>query len=148
LLTLETVAVAAGGVARESQDVGDVLGPARGPLVRDEVVAADEGHDHTTQDNFDVPTPGSIEVHARDLREQVDAIRRVSQLHDAIVRCQVVVLDTDISEAELVERDQQPVGVGGVCPDSRIEVTGRPWQAVRSKRVAAHDHLADVMPSE
>ena len=57
-------------------------------------------------------------------------------------------LDTDISEAELVERDQQPVGVGGVCPDSRIEVTSRPWQAVRSKRVAAHDHLADVMPSE
>jgi hypothetical protein len=57
-------------------------------------------------------------------------------------------LDTDISEAELVERGQQPVGVGGVRPDPRVEIASRQRQPVSRERIAAHDHVSDVMPSE
>ena len=135
-------------IAGEPQYVGDVLGSTGGPLVHDEVISANERHDHTTQDDFDVPRPGSIEVHAGDLREQVDAIRRVPQLHDAIVGSQVVVLNANASEAKLIKGDQKPIGVGGVRPDPRIEVAGRPRQAVSRERIAAHDHVANVMPSE
>jgi hypothetical protein len=58
------------------------------------------------------------------------------------------VLDANASEAELIKRDQKPVGVGGVRPDPGIEVAGRPRQAMSGERLTAHDHLADVMPSE
>lgn len=122
-------AVVAGRFASEPQDVGDVLRATGCPLACDQVLAADERHNDTSENDLDSASPRGVEIHAGDLREQVDAIRRVSQLHDAIVRCQVVMRDTDTAKAELFERDQEPVRVGGVRPDPRVEVTGRPWQA-------------------
>src|SRR6185295_6634177 len=88
--------------------------------------------------------PGFVEGHARNRGENVDAIRRPSELNDTVGRGQVVHRDVKVTKAEAREHFENPPRVFGTGVDEEINVAGEPRMAVKRDGMTADDEVLNT----
>jgi hypothetical protein len=131
--------------------VVQVLRPADCPLVLHQGVEPYEGDSEFTvfqgQNRLDAALPRFLECDAADRVDQIDAIRRLSELHDRAIRRKVGGGGEagHIPVPESVQRSEEPLEIGGVATEEEVDVTRQSHVSVEDDRLATHDQVADVV---
>src|SRR3954471_23360807 len=88
--------------------------------------------------------PGFVKGYARNRRENVDAVRRPSELNDTVGRGQVVHGDIQITKAEAREHFENALRVFGPGVDEEVDVAGEPRMAVECDGMTADDEILNI----
>ena len=81
--------------------VGSVLWPVGGALVLEQLSPTEKGHRFAAEMAFRTASPGGLELDTRDRGEEVDAVRRTSQLNHPAEDRQIVIGHSDLAEPEV-----------------------------------------------
>ena len=129
----------------EFRCVDQVLRPPRRPLVRDEVVEADDRDGHAEEVLRHGARLARCELDACGCREKLDARRRIAHPQD-LSRCQQGLRRFfRRREAEVTKRGKHALGVGGGTLDPEVEVGRGPGISVQGDGVPAEHEGRSLM---
>lgn len=114
---------------------------ARGP----EVLEPDDVQRYVAKRDALAALEAFLERHAVDGGQQVDALRRLTEL-DHRVGAEISRNQPERSEAEVVQRFEQAREVGGGRPDPEVDVARVARTPMRRERIAANDGVLSAPP--
>ena len=126
-------------MALQPSDIHEVLIPAGGALVLDQLRTSDHGDNLVAKSCLEASAPSVLVGHAINICEQVDADRFNTDLEDHTWFREVVWGQVVQRSSKPSERLENPHCVWRGWPYPEIEVLRRTYQPVRCERMGAND---------
>ncbi len=137
-----------GSAALEDLEIGKILGSASCLLGENQVVPGQKGDFDRSQPLPDPPSPSRAELKTGNRRHQVDAIGWITQLDELAGLGEVGAAKSQFSEAEIVQRQEEPVYVLGFSVDPEVDVLGVARSGMVRERVSANDEGSNLPCAE
>src|SRR5690606_32624776 len=93
-------------VSLQGLHIGGVFQTASRPLVLEEGLPPQHKNAQSVEVSFLAAQPSLIKAHARDTRNEIDTVGRLSQLDDLPLCGEVRELDAQLSKPEIIQRSQ------------------------------------------
>jgi len=129
----------------EGSDIRQILRARRRPLVGEEIGARQERHRHVIDRRRNPSTPRVFELDTPQMRQQVDTVRRASELNDTIVGHETLGRKTDIRKSERREGVHDSIGIQAVSAHEQVEILGESRVAVKGHGMPAGHQEVNVV---